>query len=283
MVDLKQWIPPALWHLIGSYLGQRIYFRGEYDDWNTALAVTGDGYAAPDILERVKTDTIALRAKRPKGHPASIGSSTDIPLPMVAAMLRAACMSEGKLCVLDYGGALGGTYFRCAPMLGNLSRVRWHVVEQPNFVTLGRELFENDVLTFHERHEECFAVSPPNAVLFSAVLQYLPEPWRILESAVSIEASVIVLDRTPIVALPTSRLTVQHVPARLGKASYPAWLFNRDDLLRGLARDYRCLCEFPAMDGEMMFGFRRVSFKGFILEKKADPSSVAPSVLQVLQ
>ena len=104
-------------------------------------------------------------------------------------------------------------------------------------------------------------------ILFSTVLQYLEQPLDLLEKAVEIGPATIVIDRTPIVALPENRIVVQRVPRRLGKASYPAWLFNKDRLLDPARDRYRIVAEYDAVDGVMSYGSVRVDFKGFILDK----------------
>ena len=254
----RRWVPPWLWRIAGSFLGQRIRFTGSYDDWAAARDQAGEGYAAPDILERARVSTRAL--SEAGTQPAAP------PFYVLAAVLLAASMRGGHLSAIDYGGALGSTYFRCARYLKRLGQVRWTVVEQAGFIACGRRDFESAVLRFAATLEECAEHGRPDIVIFSAVLQYLERPLDVLRKAALLHPRVIIIDRTPIVRMPASCVAIQRVPPRLGKAAYPAWLFNERELLAAVPANYALLAAFDALDGVMNYGLRRVEFRGFILE-----------------
>ena len=69
--------------------------------------------------------------------------------PVLAGLLRAATENEGRLCVLDFGGSLGSSYFQCRGFLSVPSLLSWNVVEQPHFVRCGRECIESEQLKFY--------------------------------------------------------------------------------------------------------------------------------------
>ncbi len=79
-----------------------------------------------------------------------------------------------------------------------------------------------------------------------------------------------IIDRTPIIMGDRDVVAVQVVPARIVRSSYPVRLFSQNSLLQPLEKNYRILSEFPAVDGVLGGVRRRVEFKGFILERKAD-------------
>jgi putative methyltransferase (TIGR04325 family) len=253
---------------MGSLLGQRIRFAGRYENWAAARDRAGDGYAAPDILERARVATHALSgAGTQSATPAP--AVTVVPPPpfhVLASVLMAASMRGGHLSAIDYGGALGSTYFRCARYLKQLKQVRWTVVEQAGFVACGRREFESTVLRFASTLGECVEHGRPDIVIFSAVLQYLERPLDVLRQAALLQPRVIIIDRTPILRTRSSCVAIQRVPPRLGKAAYPAWLFNEQQLLAAVPGNYALVSAFDALDGVMSYGLRRVEFRGFILE-----------------
>lgn len=265
---LREWLPSGFVRLVGPYVGRRIRFYGEYAEWRSALEQTS-GYDSQGVLERVRAAASrAARAEATFERDGTVLNDAEPPFPLLTALLRAANERGGSLSVLDFGGSLGSVYYQCRPFLMNLSGLRWIVVEQPQFVESGRKLFEDDVLKFAVTVDEAIQKSTPDVILFSAVLQYLEKPLDAVKWAVEIAPPTIVIDRTPLVpSLHESRIAVQKVPRRLGSASYPLWLFNRDQLVAPTLGRYRVLVEYDAVDGVMSYGFKRVEFKGFILDK----------------
>jgi putative methyltransferase (TIGR04325 family) len=102
--------------------------------------------------------------------------------------------------------------------------------------------------------------------LLSGVLQYLEDPWKVLRSVGTLEASCIIIDRTPVSTSGKRWVTVQ-VPARgLYAASYPAWIFDEPGLLDPLRDRYAALATFDALEGRIGYGRWGIRFIGMILE-----------------
>src|SRR5205823_2837625 len=102
----------------------------------------------------------------------------------LAALLRAS-VRKGSLSVLDFGGALGSSYFQCRKFLSPLRHLRWSVVEQAAQVACGRADFSNDELVFYESVEACLKQETPDLLVLSSVLQYLPDPHKTLSELLS--------------------------------------------------------------------------------------------------
>ena len=264
---LRDWTPPALLRIGAPFLNQRIRLLGNYSNWNEALAKC-QGYHSAHILSRVldATEEVA-RGEAAFERDGMVFNQPQPPYPLIAALLRAAVINRNRLCVIDFGGALGSSYRQCLPFLENLQQLQWNVVEQADFVKIGREVFENDTLRFFESIAACAQEAPPTVILFSGVLQYLEDYVAAVEQAVGLTARTIIIDRTPLVALPGTRIARQIVPRRLGSASYPIQLFAREQLLKPFLGDYVLLNEFDAVDDMMTYGLTRVEFKGFILDR----------------
>jgi putative methyltransferase (TIGR04325 family) len=190
------------------------------------------------------------------------------PFPLIATLLRAAQESQGNLSVLDYGGALGSSYYQCRDFLHGLKTLRWCIVEQPKFVACGQREFQNDTLYFYESVEASIAEAHPQVVLLSGVLQYLAKPVQLLNQLVAIGAAFIVIDRTPIVVCGQQVISVQHVPETINGSSYPVWLFNEEHLKSPFRGKYDELAVFDAVDGQLGHGALKARFKGFIYRQK---------------
>ena len=224
---IKAMPPPVFWLLAKRICrGNREAFTGNYTSWQEAVNAT-EGYDAPTILERVRKATLKVKHGEAVFERDSVCFDyEEYRWPTLGCLLRVAAENGGKLRVLDFGGSLGSFYFQHRKHFRDLKEVRWSVVEQAHFVDCGREEFQDDVLKFYESIDDCMEVGTVDVVFCSSVLEYLEKPYEILESMVRSGIPYILLDRTPFIEGTCDRLTVQHVPATIYPASYPAWFFS---------------------------------------------------------
>jgi len=243
-------------------------WSGDYSTWDAA-ARASSGYADLGILEKTRLATARVRDGIAAFERDSVTfGRTEYSYPLLAGLLRAAAADGGRLSVLDFGGALGSSYYQCRAFLAGIGEMQWSVVEQPAHVACGRAEFSDEHLSFFETIEACLASRRPNVLLLSSVVQYLPQPYEFLRDAVGYGFSSIIVDRTPFVTGPRDRLTVQRVPAWIYDASYPCWLLSEHKFLSVFSLHYRLVASFPALDdapGQLPF------FKGFIFERDSRP------------
>lgn len=265
---VRELLPPLLTRQWRRWSGRSLRFAGRPADWAEAQRLSG-GYDAAHILERVRQATRAVvSGQASHERDAVLSDEPEYPFAVIAALLRAADQ-QGRLDVVDFGGSLGSSYRQCRPLLDRLSHLRWHVIEQAAFVAAGRAEFSTDELGFCESLALLPPPVGPRVVLASSVLQYLEYPHQVLDAFAALEAECLVIDRTPIGALPSDHLCIQHVPAHIYKASYPCWLLAQEPLQEQLARHWQIVCGFPCAEGltftDEGLGFE---FRGLILEKK---------------
>jgi putative methyltransferase (TIGR04325 family) len=264
----KRWIPPVMLERLKPLLGRSIYFSGRHESWNAASA-RAIGYESERILERVKQ--AALKVKR--GEAAYERDSVafekiEHSYPVLAGLLRTALDSESRLSVLDFGGSLGSSYQQCRGFLSVLRTLKWGIVEQEHFVRCGRELFADEQLQFFFTLSECVREIAPNVALLSSVLQYLPNPQRVLDELANCDIPYLVIDRTPFSTHGRDYVTVQHVPPSIYPADYPCWIFARKPFLARLLARYDVLAEFDSNDGAASAGGLRFQFGGMIVRKR---------------
>lgn len=265
---LKAWLPPALADAYKKRALLGVHFRGDFPDWETAAA-RAEGYDSAQILERVRWATQQVVSGKAAGERDSVlFDQTPYPFPVIALLLRAATESGGHLSVLDFGGALGSSYHQCKDFLRELRALHWNVVEQAHYVRVGQLEFESESLHFHETVSAASQASPPQVVLASGVLQYMPDPDEVLKSFVSTEAEYIIIDRTPFALDGRQVISTQSVPSSINASSYPLWLFSEKHLKAPLLPRYDEIASFPAVDGILGYGSLKAVFKGFIFKKK---------------
>jgi putative methyltransferase (TIGR04325 family) len=248
-------------------LKRGIYVSGNYPDWATACA-HASGYDSPMILERVKQARLKVMAGEANFERDSVlFDVAQHSFPVLAGLLRVAIENGGQLSVLDFGGSLGSSYFNCLDFLPKLPSFRWSVIEQEHYVRCGREQFETEHLKFYYTMAECIQQAKPNVALLSSVLQYLPEPYAVLDELIASNISYLIIDRTPFSKLEAERITVQHVSSSIYAASIPLRIFGEESLCKKLREHYEILACFDSSDGNAISDDLEFSFGGMILRK----------------
>lgn len=264
---VKEWLPPALLRVARHLRGKGIRFEGDYKTWEEAAALC-TGYDAESILDKVLEATLKVkRGEAAFERDSVLFDEIQYSWPVTAALMWAAARNNGELHVLDFGGSLGSSYFQNRRFLSQLKAVSWHVVEQAHFIEKGKRFIEDDILKFHSSIGESVTVISPNVILLSRVAQYLPCPEWLFNQINSIDADILLFDRTPFTAAPLDTICIQHVPSNIYKASYPMWLLSRVKLL-GQLSNWRVHESFASPEGSVTSdaGIEFV-FSGYIFER----------------
>lgn len=266
---LRGLVPPLVVHTYQQMRRAGIRFTGPYPDWREAVD-DSQGYAADVILDRVAKATRQVVAGEAAFERDGVAFTDPLPnFPLLSALLDAAVRNAGRLKVLDFGGALGGTYSQARPFLHSLSVLHWCVVEQPHYVDRGRREFAGSELSFAESIDQCCAGGCPDIAVFSGVLQYLKSPRSMVQQAVAAGIARLVFDRTPtLVGRQASRIFVQRNPAALGGDSYPLWLFSKADLTALPGPSYRLSWESAALEGRLGSGPSAADFCTLYFERE---------------
>lgn len=262
--------PPAFVRLVNYFYNSKekefLWLSGDYQSWNEAVAAS-TGYDSEIILE--KTRSALLKVKNGEAvyeRDSVLFDEIQYTWPVLSGLMWVAACNEGNLNVLDFGGSIGSTYFQNRYFLSSLKRVRWNIIEQPSQVKVGKENFEDDSLRFYESISDCLADTEPNVVLLSGVLQYLEDPYMILDQALKLSCKHIIIDRTPFWAGPEDRLCVQTVPPSIYPASYPSWIFSMRKFEDSLRDRAQIIAQFDCLDN--LSSQVKTTWHGFILERK---------------
>lgn len=255
-----------------------VRYLGNYPDWNAAARVCR-GYDAADILERVRKAVLEVLAGHAVFERDSVLFNHEEPNhPLLNAMLFAG-HNRTHLRILDYGGGLGSVYFQNRKFLSCFKQISWRIVEQPHFVAAGLELFrEHPSLSFYNSLEEAVKDWMPDLVLFSSVLQYLPDFQAVLHRAQACGCRYIFIDRCLCFKQETAshRYCAQQVSEAIYPASYPVQIFNRRELLEPLAAEYDLLDEFLSYPDEIHLEKPSATalYQGWFLQRRNLPASV---------
>ena len=267
---LRNATPPIIWGALQALKGRsrQNYFSGDYRFWADAVRESG-GYSADGILAATREAMRKIRDGEAVFERDSVLlKQAEPPFPLISGLLRTASRRQGSLSVLDFGGALGSTYYQCRPFLDGVPKLRWSVVEQAAHVACGRADFSSEQLRFYATVGDCLAEEKPDVLLLSCVLQYLPAPYEFLMEILRHKIPSVIVDRSAFLSGDCDRLTVQHVPASIYAASYPAWFFSRSKFMACFQADYKLLQSFSGED-KVALENGDCFFEGFIFEKSA--------------
>ncbi len=255
--------PPVLIKLAKLIRGGQHGLSGEYRNWDEAMAAS-TGYDSEIILHKTKAALLKVKnCEAVYERDSVLFDEIQYSWPLIAGLMWVAARCNGKLNILDFGGSLGSTYFQNQVFLSTLSSVRWNIVEQSSYVRVGKAFFEDANLHFYTDVAECITETQPNAIILSGVLQYLEQPYTVFNQMMELSSDYIIIDRTPYWNGATDRLCVQTVPASIYPASYPSWIFSRQQLYSHFGKDWQIIATFDGLD--KLEGPVDFSYQGLII------------------
>ena len=209
-----------------------IFFDGWYTVWSDAYAQCS-GYDQENIAQQALSASLLVsQGKAVFERDSVLFDQIHYSWPLLSGLMFAAAMDDGVLKVIDFGGAFGTSYFQNQKFLKHLKNIEWSVIEQSNFVALGRQHLQNSILKFYHSTQELSVKRQANVVLLSSVMQYLPNPYAVLGELLQQNPKVVIFDRTSfIISGGEDRIRIQHVPKEIYKASYPCWFLSKSKLL----------------------------------------------------
>ena len=257
--EVKRILPEG----IKRFLTGLVYgWHGNYSTWGEALK-RSSGYNSRLILDKVSISAGKVR----DGHAtferdSVIFNEVIYSFPVLSSLLWIAAQNNNRVNVLDFGGALGSSYYQNKIFLDSIQEVNWCVVEQPDFAREGMKRFSTDRLHFYNSIEDCLNDYKIDVILLSSVLQYIDEPYRLLDKIITKNIKYIIFDRTPFIK-GDDRITIQKVHPSIYKATYPCWFFNKNKFTSYMSQAYDTIVEFDALDKANIPS----EFKGFLYRK----------------
>ena len=208
------------------------WWSGNYTSWEDAEKQS-IGYSASNIANQVKEallitqdsiGTYELDGRVMKGVPNSTIN--------LLKWIKKSAIGK-SINVIDFGGSLGTTYYQLQSFLKDYN-VRWNIIEQENFVEIGKVTFENDSLKFYKCIEDCLKDTTPNCFIASGSITYIEKPYDLLQSLEKYHFDWIMLDRISIITGDIDRLTIQITPLIIYEAIYPCWFLSENKLLKAM-------------------------------------------------
>jgi putative methyltransferase (TIGR04325 family) len=243
---IKDWCPPILlkhWRLpvppnFKSKQPGSKNFSETYSTWEEA-ARHSTGYEAQNILDRTLEAT--LKAKNGEAvfeRDSALLDHPEYPFFLISCLLHIALQKGRKLNVLDFGGALGSSYFQIRKFLTGIQELHWSVVEQKKHVEYGKRYIEDNVLHFYYTIEECITHQEPDVVILSGVFSVLERPYEIIQKVVESDIEYVIVDRQPLSNWDHEEIAVVTVPPSIYNASFPYWFLSEKKFRDAWAEAY---------------------------------------------
>ncbi len=241
-------------------------------NWHEAKSACS-GYDDAKILEKCKNALLRVKNNEAVFERDSVlFDKIEYSWPVLSGLLLSASLNSGKLEIIDFGGSLGSCYFQNRKFLNLLPEVKWNIVEQKNFVECGKRYFEDEKLKFYYDIDSCLKENSVNAILLSSVIQYLEEPYKMLDEIISKKFEFIIFDLTGFYNQDKDVLTIQKVWPEVYEASYPCWFFSKTKFFAKILEKYDLIEEFESHFGADISIDGRVEAKylGAIFKIKKD-------------
>ncbi|MDI7229779.1 TIGR04325 family methyltransferase [Leptospira santarosai] len=278
--------PPFFWDVI-QFIRTRIYkrikfgkkipslnygFNGLHKTWDEAAALCGS-YDSEQIIEKCTRSLLKVKQGEAIYERDSVlFDKVQYSWPLVAGLLYSATKCDLSLNVLDFGGSLGSSYYQNRSFLYGIRNLSWNIVEQSDFVQVGKKYFEDDTLSFYDSIESCVNDKDRkiNVFLASSSFPYIKDPFALIKKIINYDFPYIIIDRTYFIDLPNSIVSAQCVPPEIYDASYPAWFFNWEEFVSLFRVKYDLVADFdsylhatdvlegiPTQEMGMIFEFRK--------------------------
>jgi putative methyltransferase (TIGR04325 family) len=263
-MGLKNLMPPFLYRELEKNLPNTNRWAGDYNTWQEALNACKP-YDAEGVVEKVKEASLKVKNGEADYESDSVRFNKKIEYawPILTGLLWVAARNSGILNAVDIKGAFGRLYFQNQTFLKLIPEVKWTIIEETKFVEIGKKYFETQSLAFHDELETVLHFRP-NVVLFSGTLQYLEDPFSVLDQVISAKVPHIIINDIPFIKGHSDRLTVQTVPSHIYDAAFPSWFFSEMKLLKILNLHYDIVADFKSRAVANLPS----TFKGLILMKK---------------
>lgn len=269
---LKALTPPAITDIYRKLrsTGNIGIWRGDFRTWQDAKA-SSSGYDDPAILRITKDAALKVKNGEAAGERDSVlFEKVQYSWPVTSHLLKIIIENDNNLNLIDFGGALGSSYFQNKRLIPKNVCVSWNVVEQEKYIEVGNRDIADGNLSFHYTLREAYDKSAAKTLLLSSVLQYLEKPYDFLDDVMRYSFENIIVDRTAFIEGDTDRITVQKVPDKIYKASYPAWFFSLRKFKAWFQADYEIVYDFNDTFTERVRLDENTTgtWKGFILRRR---------------
>ena len=251
------------------------YFYGNYNSWEKADQEAkryNKGYDDALILKRVADATQMVREGKAAYERDSVCFFEESFRSELLSSFFYIISKRDKLKVLDFGGALGSTFFQNQSMFRRLTdNIDWNIVEQTQFVEYGNQYVPE--ISFYKTIEECYKSKKDiDCILLSSVLQYFDQSDKLLKRIFDKKIPYIIIDRQPFYnESEKNTIVLERVSGDIYDSVRPVTLLNEKKFISQVeGYGYKTLYDWNCSTGSLMYKcgaiYKRTCFKGVFFE-----------------
>ena len=173
------------------FFKKRLNLKGNYKNYSEALK-NSNGYNESIILNKVK-DAI-IKVLEGKNIWERDGSIFPDPQPKLEIINIIKKISNKNLSIIDFGGGLGTLYVNNKKLFKSIKK--YYIIEQDSFVETGNKISRKYNLPLKFLNSIKSIDFNPDLIIFSSVLQYIPNLEEVLIEANKLAPKIILIDRT---------------------------------------------------------------------------------------
>jgi putative methyltransferase (TIGR04325 family) len=209
-------------NLLKIILRRQIKLKGNYQSWEQALKFS-NGYDDNRIFKKTVKSLEAVLSKKAKFERDSFLFYKENYDETLLSIFKKIKRKLKKIYLCDFGGSLGSLYFQHKSFF-RPDAIQWNILEQKHFVKYAKNKIKIKNLNFFDNFNFLLK-NKINVVLFSSSLQYLKNPYQVIDKIIKKKIPNIIIHRSPFMQN-TEIIKIQHVPKYIYDASYPIRILN---------------------------------------------------------
>lgn len=222
MLNIKKFLPYKTRIIINKLFNRDIKLIGNFKSWKEALK-NSKGYSDKLIFNKTKKSFEKVLKGIASYERDSVAFYTDNPNKELINIISRIVKKKNKINICDFGGSLASSYFQNIKFL-NKNKIVWNIVEQKSYVQYAKKKIKIKNLNFFSDLEKVLK-KKIDLIIFSSVLQYLEDPYKVLGEISKKKIKHIIVLRTPFTSK-SDLLKIQIIPKHIYNSSYPVRIFN---------------------------------------------------------
>ena len=209
------------------------YYSGPYKSWILAQRKS-IGYNDRNIINKVRKSALIAKNSKSKFEIDSLIFSKPYRNIKFEKILINLNKKKKLIKIIDFGGSLGSTYYRYRNIFSSQKRIKWSIIEQKVFVEIGKKEFKDKNLNFYYNLEDFITKNKNEQIdifLLSSSLQYIKDYKKIINKVNKLNASYLIILKTPMRLSKTNGIYVEKVPKQIYGTSYSSWVFSKEKLI----------------------------------------------------
>ena len=247
-------------------------YEGVYHDWDSALN-NSKSYQSDETLNQIKNSALIGYQNDKFFRDGTVFEKYEFSSELNILLLNLSIQKnlDKKIVICDFGGGLGTLYFQFRKycQLFNINiNYEWNILEQDDLAIYGNENIVSKNLNFFRSSKTDLEKIQADLVIFSSVLNFVQNPYIIINRLKKIKPKYIFIDRTAFWDGKYDVITILEANKKI-KGSYPSHIFSLKEFKVQFSNLYYMKYYFNSKEGHFYFDrLKKGRYGGMIWEIK---------------